>query len=403
MMKTSPVRIVSAARDFFNMEAAGGIMLVVASIIALIVSNSPLGALYNYALNDVVFRIGFSDVGGSFLSVEKTVLHWINDGLMAVFFLLVGLEIKREMVIGELSSRARALLPVVAAIGGMAVPALIYTAVNIGEPSALRGWAIPGATDIAFALAVISLLGSRVPLPLKIFLTAIAIIDDLGAILIIAIFYTEDMNLYVLLFSLLPILGLFLLNRAGYRHRGFYVVLGVLLWLAVLKSGVHATLAGVVTALFVPVRTADPEESPARRMEHDLHPWVSYLILPVFGFANAGVSFEGMRYDALFQPIPLGIALGLVLGKQAGVFGASWLAIRSGLCQRPEGTDWRQIYGASLLCGIGFTMSLFIGGLAFSGAEQQADVRIGVIAGSLISAIAGYMVLRNQPRKADPT
>lgn len=393
-------RLAAGARDFPQIEAAGGLLLVIASFLALLFANSPWGELYDYFFNGIYFRVGFLGTGGGFWEVEKSLLHWVNDGLMAVFFLLVGLEIKREMVLGELSTPAKAVLPVIAAIGGMAVPALVYVLFNMNTPETLRGWAIPGATDIAFALAVMSLLGSRVPLALKVFLTAIAIIDDLGAILIIALFYSDDLHIYVLLFAILPLLGLLLLNRAGYAHRGAYMVLGTILWLAVLKSGVHATMAGVLTALFIPVKLPDERRSPAVRLEHDLHPWVAFLILPLFGFANAGVSFEGLSPSILLDPVTLGIALGLFLGKQVGVFGASWLAIKSGLCPRLDNAGWGQIYGASLLCGIGFTMSLFIGGLAFTDVEHQATVRLGVLAGSLISALTGYIILRSTSGKS---
>ncbi len=397
-----PKKVYYAARSFFEMEAAGGILLVLASVLAMILANSPWSGWYDHLFNGVNFRIGFYDVEGLFLQVEKSVLHWVNDGLMAIFFLLVGLEIKRELTVGELSTPSKALLPVIAAIGGMAVPALLYVFFNYSTPETLRGWAIPGATDIAFALAVMSILGSRVPIGLKVFLTAIAIIDDLGAIIIIALFYADSLHPHALMFAVLPILGLLLLNRAGYAHRGAYILLGTILWLAVLKSGVHATMAGVITALFIPIKVDSPEErrSPAQRLERDLHPYVSYLILPIFGFANAGVSFAGMGADILFHPIPIGIALGLFVGKQVGVLGASWLAIKSGLCAKPEGTNWSQIYGAALLCGIGFTMSLFIGGLAFTGVEEQAEVRLGVLIGSVLSAAAGYMVLRSTTEKA---
>jgi NhaA family Na+:H+ antiporter len=393
-------RLISGARDFPNIEAAGGILLVIASLLALVIANSPWGEVYDYIFNEIHFRVGFFDLSDHFLQVEKSLLHWINDGMMAVFFLLVGLEIKREMVLGELSTPKKAALPVIAAIGGMVVPALVYVAFNYNSPETLRGWAIPGATDIAFALAVMSLLGSRVPLALKVFLTAIAIIDDLGAIIIIALFYSADLHPYVLLFAILPIAGLILLNRAGYAHRGAYLLLGTILWLAVLKSGVHATMAGVLTALLIPVTLPDERRSPAARLEHDLHPWVAFLILPLFGFANAGVSFEGLNAGVLMDPVTLGIAFGLFVGKQIGVFGTSWLAVQSGFCPKPEGAGWMQIYGASILCGIGFTMSLFIGGLAFADVEHQATVRLGVLAGSLISAAAGYIILRSTTGKA---
>ncbi len=393
-------RLLSKAHDFPHIEASGGILLVLASLAAMIMANSPLGELYNYIFNDVHFRIGFFDQELRFLEVEKSLLHWVNDGLMAIFFLLVGLEIKRELVTGDLSTRSKATLPILAAVGGMLVPALIYVGFNHATPETMSGWAIPGATDIAFALAVLSLLGSRAPISLKVFLTAIAIIDDLGAIVIIALFYADGLHPNAFLFALLPITGLFLLNRSGYLGRGAYLLLGIILWLAVLKSGVHATMAGVITALFIPVRVSDDRRSPASRLEYDLHPWVTFLILPLFGFANAGVSFQGMGLDILSSPVVLGIMLGLFIGKQIGVFGVSWLAVKFGLCEKPQGTSWAQIYGVSLLCGIGFTMSLFIGGLAFVGVEQQATVRLGVLLGSVLSAAVGYMVLRSTTSKA---
>lgn len=382
--------------EFLRLEAAGGIVLVMMAALALIVANSPLYPVYDRVLNGVDFSVGFLDGEGHMFGLRKTVLHWINDGLMAVFFLLVGLEIKRELVIGELSSRAKAALPVIAAVGGVAVPALIYVFLNRENPAGSSGWAIPTATDIAFALGVLSLLGSRVPVSLKILLTAVAIIDDLAAILIIAVFYSGGLHADAMLFALVPLMGLFLLNRMGSARRAPYIILGVLLWIAVLESGVHATMAGVITALFIPLKAADPEErrSPAMRLEHDLHPWVAFLILPLFAFANAGVPFEGIGFSSLLDPLTLGIVLGLFLGKQVGVFGAVWLAVKSGLCPKPEGSHWVQIYGLSILCGIGFTMSLFIGGLAFTGMGQQAEVRLGVLAGSVLSAVSGYILLR---------
>ncbi len=375
-------------------DALGGILLVLASFLALALANSPLAGLYAHLFNGVTFKIGFSGFEPLTLAVEKTMLHWVNDGLMAVFFLMVGLEIKRELVLGELSSFKTALLPLIAAIGGMAVPALIYVCVNQAHPEALAGWAIPCATDIAFALAVLAILGDRIPLSLKVLLTAIAVIDDLGAIVIIAMFYSDDLHLYAMLFAILPIAGLIVLNRVGFPHRGAYIVLGTILWLSVLNSGVHATLAGVITALLIPVKLEHDKRSPAQRLEHDLHPWVIYLILPLFGFANAGVSFEGMGVSSFMHPVTLGIILGLFIGKQLGVFGASWLAVKSGLCPKPQ-ASWMQIYGLSLLCGIGFTMSLFIGGLAFAGVEMQAEVRLGVLGGSFLSAGAAYFLLKS--------
>lgn len=394
------VPIIDRTIEFFRLEAAGGVLLILASVLALILANSPMAGSYNYIFNELQFRIGFSDLAGFDFELRKDVLHWINDGLMGVFFLLVGLEIKREMLVGHLNTRAKAILPIAAAVGGMVLPALVYVWVNSGDGNTMNGWAIPCATDIAFALCILTLLGSRVPVELKVLLTAVAIIDDLGAILIIAFFYTAHLHLYAFLFALIPLMGLFLLNRAGYVHRGAYILLGIILWLAVLKSGVHATMAGVVTALFIPVRTADDRRSPAQRLEADLHPWVVYLILPLFGFANAGVSFSGMGWQSLAEPVTLGIILGLVVGKQIGIFAAVWIAIKAGLCRMPDNVTWAQIYGMAILCGIGFTMSLFIGGLAFTGGDLQAEVRLGVLTGSVLSAFAGYILLKSTTGKA---
>ncbi len=387
--------LVDMTIDFFRLEAAGGILLVLAAILAMIVANSPLFPIYDYVLNGIDFRIGFSDGAGKDFQINKSVLHWINDGLMAVFFLLVGLEIKRELMMGELSGRARATLPALAAVGGMVVPAGIYYYINQSSPETLAGWAIPCATDIAFALGVLSLLGNRVPIALKILLTAVAIIDDLGAILIIAIFYTANLHVDILLLGIIPIVVLFLLNRFGVMTRAAYILVGFVLWVLVLKSGVHATMAGVITALFIPLSVPNKHEkkSPAQKMEHDLHPWVVFMILPLFAFANAGVPFNNIGFDSLTHPVTLGIILGLLVGKQIGVFGTIFLVIKSGLCPKPEGTNWLQLYAVSLLCGIGFTMSLFIGGLAFSSTELQAEVRLGVIVGSVISAIMAYGIL----------
>jgi Na+:H+ antiporter, NhaA family len=391
--QSSARKIVTAALDFFRLEAAGGILLMIAAVCALVVANTPLYAFYDYILHQMKFSIGFSADTGFDFELKKSVLLWINDGLMAIFFLLVGLEIKKELTIGALSNRSKALLPAIAAIGGMLVPGLIFVAVNHENPEYLRGWAIPCATDIAFALAVLSLLGSRVPVELKVLLTAIAILDDLGAILIIALFYTENLNIYSLILAFIPLFGLFVLNKRGVSHISPYIVLGCILWLLVLKSGVHATMAGVITALFIPVRIPGEARSPNKRLEHGLHPWVAFLILPLFGFANAGVPFHGMGLESLSYPVTLGIILGLVVGKQLGIFGAIVLAIKAGWCPKPEGTSWIQLYAVSILCGIGFTMSLFIGGLAFDGMENQAAVRLGVLVGSIISAIMGYILL----------
>lgn len=393
-------RLVNMTLEFFRLEAAGGILLVLASALALIVANTSLYPYYYDFLHGIQFRIGFSGQGGDDFEIRKDLLHWINDGMMAIFFLLVGLEIKRELIAGELSNRAKATLPFLAAIGGMAVPAGIYYFINQSNPQGLPGWAIPCATDIAFALGVLSILGSRVPVALKILLTAIAIIDDLGAIVIIALFYTADIHTNALIFGIVPIIGLFMLNRFQVASRAPYILLGLVLWAAVLQSGVHATMAGVITALFIPLTVPNERRAPAQRLEHDLHPWVAFLILPVFGFANAGVPFEGMGFSSLLQPVTLGIIAGLVIGKQVGIFATMWLAIKTGFCQKPEGTTWVHLYGVSILCGIGFTMSLFIGGLAFQGDEMQASVRLGVLVGSLISAVSAYIIFVATSKKA---
>lgn len=379
------------ALDFIKHEAAGASFLLVATLVALALANSPLAQAYDSLIHTPMsIRVG--SVG-----LDKTLLHWVNDGLMAIFFLLVGLEIKREFLAGELSSTAQASMPFIAALGGMVVPGLIYFGINADNAYALRGWAIPTATDIAFAVGVMSLLGSRVPAALKVFLLALAIIDDLGAIVIIAIFYTSQLSFGALALAALGIAGLIVLNRNGVMRTAPYILIGVFIWLCVLKSGVHATLAGVVTALAIPLTAPrgrlSAVDAPAGRLQHSLHPWVTFAILPLFAFANAGVSLAGMTIDKLADSIPLGIALGLVIGKPVGVLAASALAIGLGVGRMPEGTTWPQMLGASLLAGIGFTMSLFIGNLAFPGPEHAADVRIGVLVGSIVSAIAGYLVL----------
>ncbi|CBS90026.1 sodium-proton antiporter (plasmid) [Azospirillum lipoferum 4B] len=364
----------------------------VAAALALIVANSPLSGIYFGTLHSYVLGLSIG--------------HWVNDGLMAVFFLLVGLEIKREMLDGQLSTWSRRILPGVAAAGGMMVPALIYVAFNSSDPETIRGWAIPAATDIAFALGVLSLLGSRVPTSLKIFLTALAIIDDLGAVIIIALFYTADLSMPALGAAALILAALIALNRFGVQTLWPYLILGLGLWGAVLLSGVHATLAGVALALTIPLRPApgkpDDMHSPLHRLEHGIHGWVAYLIVPVFGFANAGVSFAGMDASILTGSIPLGIALGLFLGKMVGVFGTAWLTVRLGFADMPAGANTAQLFGVSLLCGIGFTMSLFIGALAFPASPELGDaVKVGVFAGSLLSATAGALLLRLVSRKAD--
>jgi Na+:H+ antiporter, NhaA family len=377
---------------FFAHESAGGVVLGVAALVALIVSNSPLAAWY-----DAFLHTPGSVVFGRLLVLEKTLLVWINDLLMAVFFFLVGLEIKREFVEGELASRQQAILPAAAALGGMAVPAAIYAAINWGDAAALRGWAIPSATDIAFAIGVLTLLGPRVPASLKVFLTAVAIIDDLGAIIVIAIFYTDQLSALALGGAAAGIVALGVLNRAGVKRVGPYVVVGLVVWVFVLKSGVHATLAGVITALAVPVRDsrAAGAGSPLQRAVDALHPWVAFAILPLFAFANAGVNLAGTTLATLAEPVTLGITAGLLLGKVVGVYGASWLLIRLGLAAPPAGATTPQFVGVCVLCGIGFTMSLFIGGLAFDGlpADFEARLKLGVLCGSLLSALAGVTIL----------
>jgi NhaA family Na+:H+ antiporter len=375
----------SALRAFLNNEASGGLVLMGAAALALVVANSPASGSYFEALHSHVLGL--------------SVLHWINDALMAVFFLLVGLEIKREMLDGRLSTWPRRALPGIAALGGMIVPALIYLAFNTGPDGQTRGWAIPAATDIAFALGVLSLLGPRVPISLKVFLTALAILDDLGAVLIIAVFYTGDLNHYALGGAAFVLVLLQGLNRAGFTDLKPYLLLGVVLWVLVLLSGVHATLAGVALALTIPLRASPgkPEDatSPLHHLEHALQPWVAFLIVPVFGFANAGVSFAGMSLASLLDPVPLGVALGLFAGKQLGVFASSWVAIRMDWADLPANATWAQFYGVALLCGIGFTMSLFIGLLAFpTSAELQDATKLGVLLGSGLSALAGAVLLR---------
>lgn len=374
----------SVFRGFLESEASGGVILMATAALALVIANSALAPAY--------FGVLKTYVGG--LNVQ----HWINDALMAVFFLLVGLEIKREFVDGQLATWPRRILPGLAALGGMAVPALVFVAINRDTPENLQGWAIPTATDIAFALGVLALLGRRVPVSLKVFLTAVAIIDDLGAVTIIALFYTSELALGWLGAAAGLLALLVALNRAGVERLWPFLLIGAVLWYAVLESGVHATLAGVALALTIPIRPAparpDDPKSPLHILEHGLQPWVAFLIVPVFGFANAGVSLSGLSLGALLAPLPLGIAAGLFFGKQIGVFLASWTAIRLGWADRPEDATWPQVYGVALLCGVGFTMSLFIGLLAFPDSPAQQDaVKIGVLMGSLLSAVTGAILL----------
>ena len=370
-------------------EAAGGALLIMSAVAALVLDNSPLAWLYDGLLaTPVVIQIGA-------LLIDKPLLLWINDGLMAIFFFVVGLEIKRELLEGRLSSWQQASLPAIAAVGGMLVPALIYVALNAGDPVALNGWAIPAATDIAFALGVLALLGNRVPPALKVFLLALAILDDLGAIIIIALFYTADLSLASLAIGGIGAAILVGMNLAGVTRIAPYLLIGLIMWVCVLKSGVHATLAGVVIALTIPLSARDAQgRSPLRHLEGALHPWVVFCIMPVFAFANAGVALTGLSLADVFAPVPLGIALGLFIGKQVGVLGFAWLGTRLGLCRMPDGVGWSQAYGVALLAGIGFTMSLFIGTLAFPDPEYATAVRLGVLYGSTLSAVLGYLVLR---------
>lgn len=370
-------------------------MLMAMAALALILDNSSLAWLYDRLLTTPV------SVQVATFVIDKPLLLWINDGLMAIFFFLIGLEIKREMVAGHLSSADQIALPGVAAIGGVMVPAMIYAAINWNDPIAIDGWAIPAATDIAFALGILMLLRDRVPVAARLFLTAVAIFDDLAAIAIIAIFFTADLSLVSLGTATGGLGALFIANRLGIMRPAIYILIGLVVWASVLKSGVHATLAGFAVALFVPMSSKDPsfyDEPPLQRLEHGLHPWVAFVVLPVFAFANAGVSLEGLTFGSLLAPVTLGIMLGLFVGKQIGVFGAVWLAVKLGLARKPEGVTWGMIYGVSILCGIGFTMSLFIGGLAFDGPEAARAVRVGVLAASALAAVYGLAILRATTR-----
>jgi Na+:H+ antiporter, NhaA family len=392
-------KLTDAINEFLELESAGGILLMAATALALVAANSPAVGLYNAFLDaPVEVRVGA-------IRVAKPALHWINDGLMAVFFFLIGLELKREFLEGELSSWRQVALPAAGALGGMIVPVAVFVLLNHGDAAALRGWAIPAATDIAFAVGVLAMLGSRVPLSLKVFLTSLAIFDDVGAILIIALFYTDHLAGTALLFVGVMLVTLLLLNRWRVTSKAPYIIVGIALWLAVLKSGIHATIAGVILALFIPLRPKAPgDPSPLREMEHDLHSSVSFGILPLFAFANAGISLEGVRLASLLHPLPLGIAAGLFLGKQIGVFLFSYLAVKVRLARPLEQVGWKTFYGVAILCGIGFTMSLFISSLAFEPGSlgESVDERIGIIAGSFLSAIVGYFVLHRSLRTGHP-
>ncbi len=383
-------KIRTALQEFIALESSAGIILFGAAVMAMVAINSAFSSYY----------VGFLDIpvavqfGG--LEIAKPLALWINDGLMAIFFFLIGLEVKRELVEGQLSSVEQASLPAIAAIGGMAIPALIFVYFNWDMPGNINGWAIPAATDIAFALGLLALLGKHAPVSLKILLLAIAIIDDIGAIIIIALFYTSEVSSFSLLLAGGGTILLFAMNRLGVIRTAPYILVGIFLWICVLKSGVHATLAGVIAALAVPLHAKDGS-SPLKHLEHILHPWTAFLILPLFAFANAGVSLAGLRFADLMAPLALGVAAGLVIGKQVGVFGFMFLATKTGLVKRPDGVSWLQLYGLACLTGIGFTMSLFIGNLAFVDPDQIETVKLGVISGSLISGLLGYGVLRWAP------
>ena len=376
--------------NFLEKESAGGILLVIAAVCAVVLSNSPIGYLYTLLLDTpVVVQVGA-------LVIDKPLLLWVNDGLMALFFFLVGMELKREFIEGELSDRKSVILPALGALGGMVVPAGVYLYFNINDPDTVSGWAIPAATDIAFALGVLSLLGSRVPVSLKIFLTSLAIFDDIGAIVIIALFYTSKVSITALIVSAVCIGALAYLNKRGVMEKSTYIVFGVVMWVSLLKSGVHATLAGVILAMFIPIKCErDPSVSPLKTLENDLHSVVAFVILPFFAFCNSGIDLRGIGMDDVTNSMPLGIILGLFLGKQVGVFGFCWLGIKSGLTELPKEMGLISLYGMAALCGIGYTMSLFIGSLAFmdSNITEILDERIGIIIGSLLSGVLGFLIL----------
>ena len=379
---------------FFKLEAASGLVLLFSAVLALIISNSTYSTLYFEYLQKYIF-IGFNEIG-----LKLSVLHWINDALMAIFFFFVTLEIKREFLQGELSNFKQALLPIIAAVGGMVIPALIYVIVNLGDTETLNGWAIPSATDIAFSLGVLSLLGKRVPLSLKVFLTALAIIDDLGAILIIAIFYSGDLNIKYLLLMLTTFIILLIINKFNIKKFLPYLIIGVFLWDFTHNSGIHATIAGVLLAMTIPHRKKEKDFSLLIKVEHAISPYVAFGIMPLFAFANAGVSLEGLSFSSLLDKVPLGIVLGLFVGKQLGVFIFSYVSIKLKIAQMPSNTSWYNFYGVGILTGIGFTMSLFVGNLAFVENMQYMDgVKIGVLTGSLLSTLAGYFLILLTPNR----
>ena len=381
-------------RWFFKLEAASGLILLISAIIALIISNSSYSSIYFQSLDKYIF-LGINNIG-----IKLSVLHWINDALMAIFFFFVTLEIKREFLQGELSSIKQAILPIIAAVGGMLVPALIYIFINLETPETLKGWAIPSATDIAFSIGILSLLGSRVPISLKVFLTALAIIDDLGAIIIIAFFYTGELNIQFLILIVVTFASLILLNRFAVKNFLPYLIIGLFLWFFTHESGVHATIAGVLLAISIPHRKKEHDFSLLVKIEHSISPYVAFGIMPLFAFANAGVSLEGITFSSLLNPVPLGILLGLFIGKQFGVFIFSFISIKLGFAQMPNNCNWVNFYGVGILTGIGFTMSLFVGNLAFiDGTEYMDGVKIGVLSGSLLSTLFGYFLLKFSKNK----
>lgn len=394
-------QFINTMRNFLKLESASGMLLMAAMVLAMIMNNTVMDELYQ-AFIDIPISV---QIGA--LIIDKPLLLWINDGLMALFFFTIGLELKRELLEGELSQVSKVILPMSAAVGGMVVPAMIYAALNWNDPVAIEGWAIPAATDIAFALGILMLLGNRVPNSLKIFLISLAVFDDVGAIVIIAIFYTVNLSYVSLIVAAVCIAVLIIMNMSNVTRISAYTVVGLILWVSVLKSGVHATLATVIMAFTIPLRTKDPAiRSPLHQMEEDLHPMVAYFVLPLFAFANAGVNLTNLTVESLTHPVPVGIALGLFLGKQLGVFGFAWLAIKTGIASKSADISWSALYGVALLCGIGFTMSLFIGSLAFEHAELPANIdeRFGILIGSVFSAVSGYLLLRytlgNKPPQA---
>lgn len=379
-------------KEFIQKESSAGIILIIVTILALLLENSSLSTMYNSFLHTHV-EVRFGN-----LQIAKPLLLWVNDGLMAIFFFLIGLEVKREVLEGHLSSMSQVALPGIAAIGGMIVPALVFIAFNQGESFAMKGWAIPTATDIAFALGILSLLGNRVPVSLKLFLMALAIIDDLGAIIIIALFYTTDLSTASIIISLISLVILFIMNKMGVTKKAAYIIVGTILWVSVLKSGVHATLAGVALAFMIPLNSEDKNGrkfSMSKELEHDLHYWVAFLILPLFAFVNAGVDLRGISIKDMTGTVPMGIMFGLFVGKQLGVFGFSWLAIKLGMASLPKDSNWLQLYGLAVLTGIGFTMSLFVDSLAYDDTQiyHYAD-KLAILLGSFLSGLIGYIILR---------